>query len=82
MYRLQIVQGIEQSKINSNSGALDMAKTPQVKPDWNTGIYIGNGVVAKPKPEKEKRIAALKANAAKITANLAARAKAHKEANS
>ncbi len=32
--------------------------------------------------EKEKRIATLKANAAKITANLAARAKAHKEANS
>ena len=25
-------------------------KTPQVKPDWNTGIYIGNGVVATPKP--------------------------------
>jgi len=24
-------------------------KTPQIKPDWNTGIYIGNGVVAKPK---------------------------------
>ena len=23
-------------------------KIPQVKPDWNTGIYIGNGVVAKP----------------------------------
>ena len=23
-----------------------MAKTPQVKPDWKTGIYIGNGVVA------------------------------------
>jgi hypothetical protein len=22
-------------------------KTPQVKPDWATGIYIGNGVVAK-----------------------------------
>ena len=22
-------------------------KIPQVKPDWNTGIYIGNGVVAK-----------------------------------
>ena len=21
-------------------------KIPQVKPDWNTGIYIGNGVVA------------------------------------
>ena len=27
-----------------------MAKTPQVKPDWNTGIYIGGGVVATPKP--------------------------------
>jgi hypothetical protein len=26
-----------------------MAKTPQVKPDWNTGIYIGDGVVATPK---------------------------------
>lgn len=25
-------------------------KTPQVKPDWNTGIYIGNGVVATPEP--------------------------------
>ena len=24
-------------------------KTPQVKPDWATGIYIGNGVVATPK---------------------------------
>ena len=23
-----------------------MNKTPQVTPDWNTGIYIGNGVVA------------------------------------
>ncbi len=22
-------------------------KTPQVKPSWDTGIYIGNGVVAK-----------------------------------
>ena len=21
-------------------------KTPQIKPDWETGIYIGNGVVA------------------------------------
>ena len=31
-------------------------KTPQVKPDWNTGIYIGNGVVAKPnKPEEGKQ---------------------------
>ena len=26
-------------------------KTPQVKPDWNTGIYIGDGVVAKPTME-------------------------------
>lgn len=25
-------------------------KTPQVTPDWNTGIYIGDGVVAN-KPE-------------------------------
>lgn len=25
-------------------------KVPQVKPDWETGIYIGNGVVAKPEP--------------------------------
>ena len=49
VHSLQIVQGIEQSKINRNSGALNM-KTPQVKPDWNTGIYIGNGVVATPKP--------------------------------
>ena len=23
-----------------------MPKTPQVTPDWNTGIYIGDGVVA------------------------------------
>ena len=23
-------------------------KTPQIKPDWKTGIYIGNGVVATP----------------------------------
>jgi len=26
-----------------------MPKTPQVKPDWNTGIYVGNGVVAEQK---------------------------------
>jgi len=26
-------------------------KTPQVKPSWDTGIYIGNGVVAKPKTQ-------------------------------
>ena len=23
-------------------------KTPQITPSWNTGIYIGNGVVATP----------------------------------
>ena len=28
-----------------------MTKIPQVKPDWNTGIYIGDGVVATPKPK-------------------------------
>ena len=22
-------------------------RTPQVTPDWNTGIYIGNGVITK-----------------------------------
>jgi hypothetical protein len=27
-------------------------KTPQVTPPWATGIYIGNGVVAKPKTQK------------------------------
>jgi len=26
-----------------------MPKTPQVTPDWNTGIYIGDGVVAEQK---------------------------------
>ena len=49
MHSMQIVQGIQQRKINRNSGALNM-KTPQVKPEWNTGIYIGDGVVATPKP--------------------------------
>ena len=47
------MQGIEPSKINSNRGALNM-KTPQVKPEWNTGIYIGNGVVAVKEKEKEE----------------------------
>ena len=28
-------------------------KTPQIKPNWNTGIYIGNGVIAKPKLDVE-----------------------------
>ena len=46
---MQIVQGIQPSKINRNSGALNM-KTPQIKPEWNTGIYIGDDVVATPKP--------------------------------
>ena len=37
-------------------------KTPQVKPSWNTGIYIGSGVIAKPTPEdnlERKRLEAL-----------------------
>jgi len=34
-----------------------MTKTPQIKPDWKTGVYIGNGVVAiqKPKPKPGKK---------------------------
>ena len=32
-----------------------MTKTPQVKPDWKTGIYIGNGVVATPKPKPKPK---------------------------
>lgn len=40
-------------------------KTPQVKPDWNTGIYIGNGVVAKPK-SLDQRILAYEANMYKM----------------
>lgn len=28
-------------------------KTPQVKPDWQTGIYIGNGVVAVPNQDQK-----------------------------
>ena len=31
-------------------------KVPQVKPDWKTGIYIGDGVVAKPEyPDPAER---------------------------
>jgi hypothetical protein len=26
-------------------------RTPQLKPDWETGIYIGNGRIAKPKSQ-------------------------------
>ena len=33
-----------------------MTKTPQVKPDWNTGIYIGDGVVAAPLTDEDKEI--------------------------
>ena len=33
-----------------------MVKTPQVKPDWNTGIYIGDGVVAAPMQERLKKL--------------------------
>ena len=29
-----------------------MVKIPNIKPDWQTGVYIGNGVVAKPKTSK------------------------------
>lgn len=29
-------------------------KTPQVKPEWSTGIYIGDGVVAVKEKEKEE----------------------------
>jgi hypothetical protein len=31
-------------------------KTPQVKPDWATGIYIGNGVVAEDIRTKVRRM--------------------------
>ena len=31
-----------------------MAKTPQIKPDWKTGIYIGDGVIAVKEKEKEE----------------------------
>ena len=35
-------------------------QTPQVKPDWETGIYIGNGVVATPTNNYQALVAALK----------------------
>ena len=35
-------------------------KTPQIKPDWETGIYIGNGVVATPTNNYQALVAALK----------------------
>jgi len=35
-------------------------KTPQLKPDWETGIYIGNGVVATPTDNYQALVLALK----------------------
>ena len=37
-----------------------MTKTPQIKPDWETGIYIGNGVVATPTNNYQALVTALK----------------------
>jgi|TARA_B110000285_G_C15074218_1_gene589749 hypothetical protein len=46
-------------------------KTPQVKPDWETGIYIGNGVVATPTNNYQALVTALKLA---VTAPTAAKA--------
>ena len=46
-------------------------KTPQVKPDWETGIYIGNGVVATPTNNYQALVSALKLA---VTAPTAAKA--------
>jgi len=35
-------------KLPSEEKRAKKAKIPQVKPDWNYGIYIGNGTTAKP----------------------------------
>jgi hypothetical protein len=43
-------------------------KTPQVKPDWETGIYIGNGVVATPPNNYQALVLALKLAATAPTA--------------
>jgi hypothetical protein len=48
-----------------------MTKTPQIKPDWETGIYIGNGVVATPTNNYQALVAALKLA---VTAPTAAKA--------
>tara|TARA_R110002012_G_scaffold319112_1_gene538780 strand:+ start:861 stop:1013 length:153 start_codon:yes stop_codon:yes gene_type:complete len=47
-------------------------KTPQVKPFWNTGIAIGNGVIAKPTLEdniERKKLEALQAYIDSLTKN-------------
>ena len=46
-------------------------KTPQIKPDWETGIYIGNGVVATPTNNYQALVSALKLA---VTAPTAAKA--------
>ena len=46
-------------------------KTPQIKPDWETGIYIGNGVVATPTNNYQALVTALKLA---VTAPTAAKA--------
>lgn len=35
-------------------------KTPQLTPPWKTGIYIGNGIVAKPKEIEKIKEAKIK----------------------
>lgn len=35
-------------------------KTPQITPDWNYGLYIGNGTIAEKKENKMKRELQLK----------------------
>jgi|TARA_R110000744_G_scaffold201941_1_gene320958 hypothetical protein len=50
-----------------------MMKTPQVKPSWNTGIYTGNGVIAKPTSKdnlERKRLEALQGYIDNLTKNL------------
>jgi hypothetical protein len=39
---------------------IEKMKTPQIKPDWETGIYIGNGVVATPTNNYQALVTALK----------------------
>ena len=43
-----IAELIATGKLPSEEKPARKAKTPQVKPDWNYGIYIGNGTTAKP----------------------------------
>ena len=40
-----------------NNQKVRIMKTPQVKPDWPTGIYIGNGVIAQKPMTPKQRIA-------------------------